>query len=133
MRSRRPVVVGRTNPREDLQAVLAGGQDRLAAGCSIIIFPQKTRKVEFVPEECNSLGVKLAKKAGVEVIPVAIKTDFWGNGWWLKDFGPLDRQKLIQMTFGPPLKVKGSGKAEHEQVLEFISSHLQRWGSPVVG
>jgi len=32
MRSRNPVAVGRSNPREDLKAVLEGGQERLARG-----------------------------------------------------------------------------------------------------
>ncbi len=90
MRSRNPVIVGRTDPRKDFEAVMNGGVDLLSKGISIVIFPQSTRSIVFKPEEFNSLGVKLAKKAGVEVVPVAIKTDFWGNGKWMKELGPLD-------------------------------------------
>ncbi|MBE0618728.1 MAG: 1-acyl-sn-glycerol-3-phosphate acyltransferase, partial [Proteobacteria bacterium] len=43
MRSRDPIAVGRANPREDLKAVLEGGQARLARGISLIVFPQTTR------------------------------------------------------------------------------------------
>src|SRR4030043_2323348 len=85
MRSRNPIVVGRTDPRKDLEAVMNGGMDLLSKGISIVIFPQSTRSVEFIPEEFNSLGVKLAKKAGVKVVPIAIKTDFWGNGKLIKE------------------------------------------------
>ena len=73
MRSRNPIVVGRTDPRKDFETVMNGGAERLKNGISIIIFPQSTRSLDFKPEEFNSLGVKLAKKAGVQVVPVAIK------------------------------------------------------------
>ena len=43
LRARDPVVVKRQNPREDLATVLKEGAARLAAGRSIIIFPQSTR------------------------------------------------------------------------------------------
>jgi 1-acyl-sn-glycerol-3-phosphate acyltransferase len=41
--ARHPILVGRANPREDLQIVLDDGSSRLQEGRSIIIFPQKTR------------------------------------------------------------------------------------------
>jgi 1-acyl-sn-glycerol-3-phosphate acyltransferase len=126
MRSRDPIAVGRASPKEDLQEVMTKGQELLAKGVSIIIFPQNTRQVEFVPEEFNSLGVKLAKKAGVQVIPVAIKTDFWGNGTLIKDFGPLNRQEPIYMAFGEPISISGTGKEEHRRVTEYISTHLKK-------
>lgn len=127
MRARQPIVVGRTNPREDLQAVMNQGKELLTKGVSIIIFPQSTRSTKFNPEEFNSLGVKLAKSAGAQVIPVAIKTDFWGNGKYIKDFGPVDRNQPINITFGEPMSIQGAGKEEHKRVVEFISTHLKEW------
>ena len=73
MRSRDPVVVGRVNPREDLRTVLEEGSKKLAAGRSIVVFPQSTRSTDFNPAEFNTLGIKLALKAGVPVVPVALK------------------------------------------------------------
>lgn len=110
MRARNPIVVSRSNSREDFQTVMKRGQELLSEGISIIIFPQSTRTVEFKPKEFNSLGVKLARTAKVQVIPVAIKTDFWGNDKYLKDLGPIDRSKPIHMAFGEPLSIDGSGK-----------------------
>lgn len=127
MRSRNPVVVGRTDPRKDFEAVMNGGTDLLTNGISIIIFPQSTRSLEFKPEEFNSLGVKLAKKAGVDVVPVAIKTDFWGNGKWIKEIGPLDSDKPIHIKFGEPFRVTGNGKEENQKIIEFIQSSLAEW------
>lgn len=129
MRSRNPIVVSRENSREDLQTVMKTGQNLLAEGTSIIIFPQSTRTVEFKPKEFNSLGVKLARSAKVQVIPIAIKTDFWGNDKYLKDLGPIDRSKPIHMAFGEPLSIKGTGKEENELIIEFIRSHLEKWNS----
>ncbi len=76
MRARDPIAVGRTDSRKDLLTVLNEGKEKLARGTSIIIFPQSTRKISFHPEEFNSLGIKLAQKNGVRVVPMAIKTDF---------------------------------------------------------
>jgi 1-acyl-sn-glycerol-3-phosphate acyltransferase len=127
MRSRNPIVVGRTDPRKDLEAVMSGGVDLLSKGISIIIFPQSTRSLEFNPDEFNSLGVKLAKKAGVEVVPVALKTDFWGTGKLIKEIGPIDSRKPIHFKFGEPFRVTGNGKAENQKIIDFIQSSLQEW------
>jgi 1-acyl-sn-glycerol-3-phosphate acyltransferase len=127
MRSRNPVVVGRTDPRKDFEAVMNGGADLLSRGVSIVIFPQSTRSIEFKPEEFNSIGVKLAKKTGVDVVPVAIKTDFWGNGKLIKEIGPIDCHKPIHIKFGEPFRVKGNGKEENQKIIDFIQSSLKEW------
>jgi len=103
------------------------GKRLISEGWSIIIFPQSTRTTRFDPEHFNSLGIKLARAAKVQVVPVAIKTDFWGNGRLIKDFGPIDRQKDIHMVFGEPMTIRGSGGEEHQKGIEFIQSHLQGW------
>ncbi len=127
MRSRNPVVVGRTDPRKDLEAVMNEGAEILKNGISIVIFPQSTRSVDFKPEEFNSLGVKLAKKAGVLVVPIALKTDFWGNGKMIKELGPLDHNKHIHIRFGEPLHITGNGKEENQKIINFIKSSLEEW------
>ncbi len=127
MRSRNPIVVGRSDPRKDFDAVMNGGMELLKQGTSIIIFPQSTRSVEFKPEDFNTLGVKLAKKAGVEVVPMAIKTDFWGNGRLIKELGPIDRHKPIHIKFGEPFPITGNGKEENQKIIDFIQASLKEW------
>jgi len=129
MRSRNPIVVGRVDPRKDFEAVMIGGMELLTQGVSIIIFPQSTRNLEFKPEEFNSLGVKLAKKAGVKVVPIALKTDFWGNGKIIKEIGPLDRHKEIYFRFGEPFPITGNGKEENQKIIDFIQESLKKWKS----
>lgn len=127
MRARNPIVVSRSNSREDLTIVMNQGKKFLEEGTSIVIFPQKTRKVDFIPDEFNSMGVKLAGRAGVKLIPVAIKTDFWGNGKFIKELGPIYPEKTIYMTFEKPMHIQGTGKEEHKKIIEFISSKLEEW------
>jgi 1-acyl-sn-glycerol-3-phosphate acyltransferase len=127
MRSRDPVVVGRVNPREDLRTVLEEGSKRLAAGRSVVIFPQSTRSLDFNPAEFNTLGIKLALKAGVPVVPIALKTDAWGVGKIIKDFGPLDKNKKVHFAFGKPLEIKGRGAEEHRGIIAFIQDNLANW------
>jgi len=129
MRSRDPIIVGRTDPRKDLEAVMNGGMELLSKGVSIIIFPQSTRTVIFNPAEFNSLGVKLAKKAGVKVVPFALKTDFWGQGKILRGLGKIDSSKPIHIKFGNPFYVTGSGKEENQHIIDFIESSLKEWGN----
>ena len=131
MRSRDPIIVGRTNPREDLKSVLEGGAERLANGISIVIFPQTTRTPAFYPKEFNTIGVKLAKRASVPVIPFALKTDAWGNGRLHKDFGRIDPSKTVHFAFGAPLRIADRGSEEHEAIIRFISARLTEWGGAV--
>ena len=127
MRSRNPIVVGRVNPRQDLKAVMEGGMDRLKRGISIIVFPQTTRTRSFDPAKFNSIGVKLAKRANVPIVPLALLTDAWGNGKYLKDFGKIDPTRGIYFAFGKPMWVQGRGADEHQKIIEFISKKLHEW------
>jgi 1-acyl-sn-glycerol-3-phosphate acyltransferase len=130
-----PVTVTRTDPRKDLDAVLTQGPRKIAGGRSLVIFPQataRTRSVTFNPAKFNSLGVKLASRAGVPVIPVALKTDFWGDGKIFHDLGAIRRKEPIYFEIGEPIAVSGRGRQEHEQITGFIVSRLKSWGVPVV-
>ncbi len=128
MRSRDPIAVTRTNPRQDFKAVMEKGKERLAKGISLVVFPQTTRSASFDPDEFNTIGVKLAHRADVPVVPLALVTDAWGNGKRLKDFGKIDPARKVHLAFGPPLEVQGRGTREHEAVIAFIQGKLAEWG-----
>ncbi|MEJ5358396.1 MAG: lysophospholipid acyltransferase family protein [Desulfobacterales bacterium] len=127
MRSRDPIVVGRENAREDLKIVLEEGRKRLADGVSVVIFPQTTRASGFDPRQFNTLGVKLAGRCAAPAVPVALKTDAWGLGKRLKDFGPVSPQKTVHIRFGAPLSVAGGGKEEHARIVSFIGGEMAGW------
>lgn len=125
--ARDPIAVARDNPREDLKAVINGGIDRLGRGISVVVFPQTTRSSTFDPQKFNTIGIKLAVKARVPIIPVALQTDAWGNGNWIKDFGPVDPSKTVRFAFGPPIQIEGRGADQHKEVIHFIETKLQHW------
>jgi 1-acyl-sn-glycerol-3-phosphate acyltransferase len=131
MRSREPVIVGRMDPRKDFEIVMTNGMDILSRGISIIVFPQSTRSSVFRSADFNSIGVKLAKKAGVNVVPIALKTDFWGNGKIIKEIGPLNHSKPIMIKFGEPFPITGNGKEENQKIIDFIIGNLNEWNGQV--
>lgn len=127
MRSRNPVVVERRNARQDLATVLEEGSKRLAAGTSVIVFPQHTRTLYFAEDQFNSIGIKLALKAGVPVVPIALKTDAWGQGRPVKELGKIAPSLPARFRFGRPLTITGRGKGEHAEICRFIGDNVRQW------
>lgn len=125
--ARNPIVVDRVNPREDLKVVMEEGTRHLACGRSVIVFPQTTRTVKFDPEQFNTIGVKLARRAGVPVVPLALQTDAWGIGSLVKEFGRIDPSKTVRMAFGAPIEITSRGAQEHAQIVKFIQGQLEVW------
>lgn len=125
--SRNPIAVTRQDPRKDLQTVLEQGQQRLAQGISVVVFPQTTRTTHFNPVSFNSIGVKLARRANVPVVPLALRTDAWTNGRLIKDIGRLKVGRPVHLAFGQPIEITGAGGLQHRQVIDFIQSHLRSW------
>lgn len=126
--SRNPIAVSRDNPREDLKSVMQGGIERLSKGTSIVVFPQTTRANHFDPTTFNSIGIKLALRAKVPVVPIALVTDAWGNGKLVKDLGPIRADKTVRFAFGPPLQIEDRGTKQHQDVVDFIQGKLSDWG-----
>ena len=127
MRSLEAIPVDRVNPRDDFKVVLTEGKKRLEQGKSVVIFPQATRSEAFIPENFNTIGIKLAKAAGVPVLPLALKTDFLGNGKILRDMGPIHRKHEVYFEFAEPEMVTDSGKELHEKIIAFIQDRLNTW------
>lgn len=129
------IPLGRKSPREDLMQVFREGVARIKEGHSILIFPQGSRERVFSRRLYSSIGAKLAEKAGVPVIPIAVKTDCEPtrpDGWgWLKDFGTVDPSKDIRLRCGPP--ITGTAKEMHQKVFDWIRAQLDEWGLPTEG
>ena len=127
VQSRNPVVVDRSNPRDDLKVVMEEGTKRLEQGRNLIIFPQHTRTVDFDPKKFNSIGIKLAQRTGALVIPVALLTWAWSAGKLVKDFGPIIPSRTVHFAFGKPMEITGKGQEQHATIVDFIQSHLKKW------
>lgn len=131
IRSRDPIAVSRDNPREDFRVMMNGGAERIEKGLSVVVFPQATRGVSFSASQFNTIGVKLARRANVPVIPIALMTDAWGNGKWLKDLGPIDPNKKVHIAFGEPIQIKDRGAEQQTQIVNYIHAKLKLWNPGV--
>lgn len=125
--ARHPIVVGRKNPREDLMEVFKQSKERIEEGRSIIVFPQKSRSDKLDERGFNTIGVKIAKKYNVKIVPVALTTDFWQNGNLVKDFGPIDPSRKVRVSFGKPFEPSGNGNEDNKTVLDFIETKFVEW------
>lgn len=129
------VPVGRISPREDLMNVLKVGQERIKSGDSFLIFPQGARCEVFSHRKYSSIGAKLAEKAGVPVIPIAVDTRCQPtrkSGMFkkvFKDFGPIDTSYDLKVSFGPAIS-HAKAKEMHEASFEWIAAKLESWGLP---
>lgn len=126
------IPIGRKNPREDLMTIFNVGCERIAAGNSVLIFAQGTRQPVFARKGWSSIGAKLAEKAGVPVVPIAVKTDILptrpGGKGWAKDFGTVDPSRDIRAACGPILR--GTSREMHAASFEWIAAKLDSWGMP---
>lgn len=126
LNSLHPIPVTRKNPKEDYKIVMQEGLKRLEEKISIIVFPQAARETIFDPSKFNTLGIKLAKKASVPAVPIALRTDAWEMGKIIKDFGKINPTKPICFFIGKPLYIENRGLKEHLQIIEFIEHSLRK-------
>jgi len=122
-----PIIVGRTDPRADLELVLREGTARLRRGISVIVFPQAHRALAFDPRTFNTLGMRLARRAKVPLVPIALETHTWTRGRPIRDIGWIVPTRPARFAIGLPTPVETNGSEAHRQVVSFIESHLARW------
>lgn len=127
----RPILLDRKNPRKDLADTLSQGTALLGEGISILLFPQGHRSETFSPGVFNSLGAKLAVRAGVPLVPIACRTDFARPGRLVKDFGAIDPSRPVRFACGPVIPPGTPQREMQERCIAHISSTLAGWGMPV--
>ena len=132
MRSRNPIAVSQKDVRRDFVTMMEEGTSRLSDGISLIIFPEGNRRNYFDPSEMNTIGVKIARRAKVPIVPVAIRSDAWGLGRLATDFGRIDPSKRVGIAFGEKLQVRGRGTEEQQAIVDFIDRRLRAWQFPHV-
>lgn len=67
----KPIAIDRGKPRQALAQMMEMGEERLASGTSVIIYPEGTRNDYPTIGKFARGGAQLAKRSGVKVIPVA--------------------------------------------------------------
>ncbi len=123
-----PVPVGRKSPMEDLRDVLTHGTETIRGGRSVLVFPQGTRQRLFDPATFNSIGAKLARRAGVPVVPLCLATDFLRIGEWQRDlFATVHPESTVRVACGEPVSPDVPQAEVQRRCLDFITSTLARW------
>lgn len=123
-----PVPVGRKSPMEDLRDVLTHGTETLRRGRSVLVFPQGSRQRLFDPATFNSIGAKLARRAGVPVVPLCLATDFVRIGEWQRDlFSTVHPESTVRAACGEPVPPDVPQAEVQRRCIDFISSTLARW------
>lgn len=129
------VGIGRKNPKADLLALFDVGSKRIAEGSSFLIFPQGTRQAVFERRHFSSIGAKLAEKAGVPIVPLAIDSRCMPTrekgllSKIFKDFGTVDTSYDIRLAAGPVIPC-GKSRDMHEACFDWIADKLESWGLP---
>jgi len=103
----RPIAINRKAGRHAMRQVLEEGQKCLAAGRSVIVFPEGTRVAPGARKRYGSSGALLAEKAGVPVVPIAHNAGvFWRRRELSKHPGTID------LVIGEPFPATGMTAAE---------------------
>lgn len=131
LRSLQPIALSRSDPRADLRVLINEGIRRLDNGISLILFPQARRRPVFDPASFNSIAAKLAGRAGVPLVPLALKTDFLTRGFPIPDLGKVHPRRDVHFHFGPPLAAQSRERQAHRESVAFIADQCRRLGAPV--
>ena len=102
MATLKPIAINRGQRAKAMRQILASGQERLAEGLWVVLFPEGTRVAAGTPTRFASSGSTLAHKAGVPVIPVAHNA---GSYW--KRQGFYKKPGVIEICIGPPVYPDG--------------------------
>lgn len=122
-----PIVLDRVDPREDLRQMLRQGGECLAAGKSVIVFPQAHRTEAFDRRSFNTIGVRLARASEVPVVPIALHTTCWTQGRWLSDIGWIVPARPARFAIGAPIMVGSDGRGAQDKIVTFIEECLAKW------
>ena len=97
-----PIAIDRQGGRRAVEQVLRQGQERLAEGLWVIIFPEGTRVALGERRRYGLSGALLAALTERPVIPVTHNAGaFWPRRGWLKQPG------TIRMIIGKPIEAAG--------------------------
>lgn len=95
------ISIDRTQGRDAFEQVVSQGTRKLEQGRWPILFPEGTRTPPGLQGRYKSGGTRLAIRAGVPVIPIAVNSgEFWPRGLRLKP-------GLVVLSIGPAIATSG--------------------------
>jgi 1-acyl-sn-glycerol-3-phosphate acyltransferase len=117
-----PIAIDRRSGVRALRQTVQQGQDRLARGFSIVIFPEGTRSAPGVSGTYQVGGAWLATQTRAPVVPVAHNAGrCWPRNAFVKYPG------TITVSIGPPVQTAGRKAADiMRDVEQWIENEMQR-------
>ena len=126
-----PIAIKRSAGTSSIKQVIRQGQERLANGVWVTIFPEGTRVPPGETRKYGVSGAALAKEANVLILPVAHNAgDFWRRQEFVK------RPGIVRFCIGPPISAQDRAPKETNLVVQDwietkmgeISSEYQKRG-----
>jgi len=101
--------------------LLRQGQQFLAQGNGVVMFPEGTRVPRGERGTYQNGGARLAIGAGVPVVPVAVASArCWPKGW-------IKRPGIVDISFGPPITSNGKRPDPlMREVADWIETEMRR-------
>jgi 1-acyl-sn-glycerol-3-phosphate acyltransferase len=112
----RPIAIDRSARATAVNQVVTQGQQRLAAGMWILIYPEGTRVAVGQRRRYGISGALLGVAAGCKIVPVAHDA---GRYWARRGF--LKRRGTIRVVIGPPIECVGR---EARDILEDVRAWI---------
>lgn len=108
-----PIAIDRNAGRSAVTQVIEQGKALLAAGVSVMIYPEGTRVPPGATRKYGISGAALAREAGVRITPVAHNAgDLWPRRGLLKKPG------LIRVVIGPPIDATTQTPRETNSIVQ---------------
>ena len=115
----RPIAIDRRRGAHALKTILRVGEQRLADGISVVIFPEGTRQPPGTLGMFNAGGAMLAARANAVILPMVHNS---GDCWPARSL--LRLPGTIRLRIGAPLSPAGKGpKALNAEVREWMRAH----------
>ena len=116
-RCMRPIAIDRNAGISAVNQVVQQGQERLAAGMWVLVFPEGTRVAPGQSRKYGISGALLAAASGRCIVPVAHDA---GRYWRRR--GLLKRRGTVRVVIGPPIQSAGR---EPRVIIEEVRSWIE--------
>lgn len=115
LRATGPIAIDRSDRKNALDQVIEQGLEKFKEGRYVLIFPEGTRTTWGQKGRYKKGAAKLARAAGVPIIPVAHDAGkYWSSkSWWIKP-------GKIRCVFGPEISVLDKTDTE-------VTKEIQTW------
>lgn len=113
------VFIDRENIRESLKAINQGAEN-LKNGNSMVIFPEGTRSKSSELGEFKKGSLKMASKANVPIVPVALE----GSYKILEENNGRLEKGTIKVVFGKPIYIDQISKEEQKELAELVRNEI---------